>query len=266
MFVNRYSRRHTPSHTHTCTPTRTRAQALPHTRYSPLPGPSTGWRTPWSWCRAPRRGPGWCARSPGPDSCSPGKRQGPCPPRAAGGRLRGNKLSEEHVRKHRKKAKEFCPLLTLKGPTSRLHDKGECASICLIFRLTTLSSLYWKAASHFGHIARNFNWFYKTSFNESLKCNFFELLMAFSHGGGAMLWYQYVKNIFAPVCHSVHRGGVCLSACWDATDPPCLWVQHLLACWRQFEQNPLGHLHLLRGKGTFNDSLVSWLTKLSGEF
>ena len=24
-------------------------------------------------------------------------------------------------------------------------------------------------------------------------------------------------NIFAPVCHSVHRGGVCLSACWDAT-------------------------------------------------
>ena len=24
-------------------------------------------------------------------------------------------------------------------------------------------------------------------------------------------------NIFTPVCHSVHRGGVCLSACWDAT-------------------------------------------------
>ena len=26
-------------------------------------------------------------------------------------------------------------------------------------------------------------------------------------------------NIFAPVCHSVHRGGVCLSACWDTTTP-----------------------------------------------
>ena len=26
-------------------------------------------------------------------------------------------------------------------------------------------------------------------------------------------------NIFAPVCHSVHRGGVCLSACWDTTPP-----------------------------------------------
>ena len=25
-------------------------------------------------------------------------------------------------------------------------------------------------------------------------------------------------NIFTPVCHSVHRGGVCLSACWDT--PP----------------------------------------------
>ena len=25
-------------------------------------------------------------------------------------------------------------------------------------------------------------------------------------------------NIFTPVCHSVHRGGVCLSACWDT---PC---------------------------------------------
>ena len=24
-------------------------------------------------------------------------------------------------------------------------------------------------------------------------------------------------NIFTPVCHSVHRGGVCLSACWDNT-------------------------------------------------
>ena len=29
-------------------------------------------------------------------------------------------------------------------------------------------------------------------------------------------------NIFAPVCHSVHRGGVCLSACWDTTPPPPL--------------------------------------------
>ena len=26
--------------------------------------------------------------------------------------------------------------------------------------------------------------------------------------------------IFAPVCHSVNRGGVCLSACWDTTRPP----------------------------------------------
>ena len=24
-------------------------------------------------------------------------------------------------------------------------------------------------------------------------------------------------NIFTPVCHSVHRGGICLSACWDTT-------------------------------------------------
>ena len=35
-------------------------------------------------------------------------------------------------------------------------------------------------------------------------------------------------NIFAPVCHSVHRGGVCLSACWDTTPleqtPP--WSRH----------------------------------------
>ena len=23
--------------------------------------------------------------------------------------------------------------------------------------------------------------------------------------------------VFTPVCHSVHRGGVCLSACWDTT-------------------------------------------------
>ena len=30
-------------------------------------------------------------------------------------------------------------------------------------------------------------------------------------------------NIFAPVCHSVRRGGVCLSACWETPpggDPP----------------------------------------------
>ena len=25
--------------------------------------------------------------------------------------------------------------------------------------------------------------------------------------------------LVAPVCHSVHRGGVCLSACWDTTPP-----------------------------------------------
>ena len=30
------------------------------------------------------------------------------------------------------------------------------------------------------------------------------------------------SNIFAPVCHSVHRVGVCLSACWD-TNP---WSRH----------------------------------------
>ena len=26
--------------------------------------------------------------------------------------------------------------------------------------------------------------------------------------------------VFTPVCHSVHMGGVCLSACWDTTPPP----------------------------------------------
>ena len=26
--------------------------------------------------------------------------------------------------------------------------------------------------------------------------------------------------VFTPVCHSVHRGGVCLSACWDTTPSP----------------------------------------------
>ena len=25
--------------------------------------------------------------------------------------------------------------------------------------------------------------------------------------------------VFTPVCHSVHRGGVCLSACWDTPTP-----------------------------------------------
>ena len=41
------------------------------------------------------------------------------------------------------------------------------------------------------------------------------------------VWYSYQPqqscgqgNIFAPVCHSVHKGGVCLSACWDTTLPP----------------------------------------------
>ena len=28
------------------------------------------------------------------------------------------------------------------------------------------------------------------------------------------------STIFAPVCYSVHRGNVCLSACWDTTSPP----------------------------------------------
>ena len=27
-------------------------------------------------------------------------------------------------------------------------------------------------------------------------------------------------NIFTPVCHSVHRGGFCLNACWDTNLPP----------------------------------------------
>ena len=27
-------------------------------------------------------------------------------------------------------------------------------------------------------------------------------------------------NIFTPVCHSVHRGGFCLSACWNTTPHP----------------------------------------------
>ena len=33
-------------------------------------------------------------------------------------------------------------------------------------------------------------------------------------------WSCGQGNIFTPVCHSVHRGGVCLSACWDTTYPP----------------------------------------------
>ena len=27
-------------------------------------------------------------------------------------------------------------------------------------------------------------------------------------------------NVFAPVCHSVHGGSVCLGACWDTTHTP----------------------------------------------
>ena len=34
-------------------------------------------------------------------------------------------------------------------------------------------------------------------------------------------------NIFTPVCHSVHRGGVCLSACWDTTPPLPPGTRHL---------------------------------------
>ena len=36
--------------------------------------------------------------------------------------------------------------------------------------------------------------------------------------------------VFTGVCDSVHRGGVCLSACWDATPPPP-------------EQTPPGQVH-----------------------
>ena len=37
-------------------------------------------------------------------------------------------------------------------------------------------------------------------------------------------------NVFTGVCDSVHRGGVCLSACWDATPAPGAdtppWTRH----------------------------------------
>ena len=41
---------------------------------------------------------------------------------------------------------------------------------------------------------------------------------------GQDLFYQLQQscgqgNIFTPVCHSVHGGGLCLNACWD-TNPP----------------------------------------------
>ena len=39
-------------------------------------------------------------------------------------------------------------------------------------------------------------------------------------------WFVYYRPqrscegyFFTPVCHSVHRGGVCLSTCWDTTPP-----------------------------------------------
>ena len=43
-------------------------------------------------------------------------------------------------------------------------------------------------------------------------------------------------NIFTPVCHSVHRGGVCLSACWDTTTPPR--SRHPLGAYTPPEQTP----------------------------
>ena len=42
-------------------------------------------------------------------------------------------------------------------------------------------------------------------------------------------------NIFTPVCHSVHRGGVCLSACWDTTH----WTMHPLP----LDHAPPGTMH-----------------------
>ena len=48
-------------------------------------------------------------------------------------------------------------------------------------------------------------------------------------------------NIFAPVCHSVHREGVCLSACWDTTPP-----QEQTPPWEQTppsSRHPRGQTH-----------------------
>ena len=39
-------------------------------------------------------------------------------------------------------------------------------------------------------------------------------------------------NISTPVCHSVHRGGVCLNACWDTTPAaPRANATPPTACW-----------------------------------
>ena len=48
-------------------------------------------------------------------------------------------------------------------------------------------------------------------------------------------------NIFTPVCHSVHRGSVCLSTCWDTT-PPTGADTHLEQT-SPWQQTPPGSRH-----------------------
>ena len=47
-------------------------------------------------------------------------------------------------------------------------------------------------------------------------------------------------NVFTGVCDSVHRGGVCLSACWDTTTPRS---RHPLGAGTPLEQTPPGSRH-----------------------
>ena len=55
--------------------------------------------------------------------------------------------------------------------------------------------------------------------------------------------------VFTPVCHSVHRGGVCLSACWDTpprADTPQEQTPQSRHPWEQTspqEQTPPGRRH-----------------------
>ena len=45
---------------------------------------------------------------------------------------------------------------------------------------------------------------------ESMEENYYRPQMKFA---------KVMGYVFTPVCHSVHRGGVCLSACWDTPLP-----------------------------------------------
>ena len=46
--------------------------------------------------------------------------------------------------------------------------------------------------------------------------------------------------VFTPVCHSVHRRGVCLSACWDTISPEQTppWTRHTPRDQAPLEQTP----------------------------